>query len=134
MPKNYGNPPTLFNSRQYGFSQIVTAAGGTTVYLSGQVGWDASQQIVDAADLGAQARRSLANIEAALQTVGGLRDDVVSLRIYIVGEHIHNGTAVSAALRDFFHPDRLPASTWIGVAALANRDFLIEIEAVAVIE
>lgn len=134
MPKAYANPPTLFNSQQFGFSQIVTATSGTTVYLSGQVGWDANQQIVDKADLGAQARRSLANIDAALHTVGGSRDDVVSLRIYIVGEHIHNGAAVSAALRDFFHPERLPASTWIGVAALANPDFLIEIEAVAVIE
>ena len=41
---------------------------------------------------------------------------------------------IREALRAFFHPERLPTSTWIGVAALANPDFLIEIEATAVIE
>jgi 2-iminobutanoate/2-iminopropanoate deaminase len=60
--------------------------------------------------------------------------DVVSLRIYLVGEHIHKGAPVSAALREFFPADNLPTSTWIGVTALANPYFLIEVEAVAVIE
>lgn len=134
MPNAYTNPSTLFDSQQYGFSQIVTAQGGTTVYLSGQVGWDAQQQIVGQDDLGAQTQYALQNIETALQAVGGSRDDVVSLRIYLVGAHIHNGAPVSEALRTFFRPDRLPTSTWIGVTALANPDFLVEIEAVAVID
>lgn len=134
MPKAYINPSTLFNSQQYGFSQIVTSRGGTTVYLSGQVGWDAQEHIGEPDDLAAQARRALHNIELALQAVGGSRDDVVSLRIYLVGEAINNGTVVRAGLRDFFHPDRLSASTWIGVTELANPNFVIEIEAIAVIE
>jgi 2-iminobutanoate/2-iminopropanoate deaminase len=134
MPKHYLNPPSLFPSQQYGFSQIVATRGGTTVYLSGQVAWDAQRQIGDPGDLAAQTRRTLANLETAVQAAGGTRDDVVSLRIYIVGEHIQQGQVISAALREFFHPERLPASTWIGVSALANPDFLIEIEAVAVIE
>ena len=37
MPKEIINPPELFDSLQYGFSQIVTSSGGKTVYLSGQV-------------------------------------------------------------------------------------------------
>jgi len=37
MPKQYLNPKELFPSLQYGFSQIVTAHGDRTVYLSGQV-------------------------------------------------------------------------------------------------
>jgi hypothetical protein len=56
------------------------------------------------------------------------------LRLYIVGEHIHNGRAVREALLSFFPTDKLPASTWIGVTALASKDFLIEIEAIAVLE
>ena len=133
MAKTYLNPPALFPSQQYGFSQIVTSKGGTTLYLSGQVAWDAEQRIGDRGDLGVQTRRTLENIEVAVQAAGGTRDDVVTLRIYIVGEHIHNSRAVSEALRAFFHPDRLPSSTWVGVPALANPDFLIEIEAVAVL-
>lgn len=134
MPKEYVNPPTLFPSQQYGFSQVVTSRGGTTVYLSGQVGWDAQQQIGVPGDFAAQTRRAFANVEAALQAVGGSRDDVVSLRIYIVGDAMRHAQVVREELCAFFHPDRMPTSTWIGVMALANADFLIEIEAVAVID
>jgi len=134
MTKTYLNPPTLFNSQQYGFSQIVVAEGRKTVYISGQVGWDAQQDIGDPGDLGVQTRRALANLETAVQTAGGSRDDIVSLRIYIVGEHIHKAAPVREGLQEFFHPDRLPTSTWIGVPALANPDFLIEMEAVAVMD
>lgn len=134
MPKSYLNPETLFPSQQYGFSQIVTSRGGTTVHISGQVGWDARQDIGDAGDLHVQAVRALENIERAVVAAGGSRHDVVSLRIYIVGELIHNAGAVRESLLAFFDSKRLPTSTWIGVTALANRDFLIEIEAIAVIE
>lgn len=134
MPKSYLNPNTLFPSQQYGFSQIVTSRGGTTVYISGQVGWDAKQDIGDAGDLHIQTMRALENIERAVNAVGGTRHDIVSLRIYIVGEWIHNAGTVRECLLAFFDSNRLPTSTWIGVAALASRDFLIEIEAIAVIE
>jgi enamine deaminase RidA (YjgF/YER057c/UK114 family) len=134
MPKTHLNPPTLFDSRRYGFSQGVACRGGTTVYVSGQVGWDPDQQIVDAHDLGAQTRRALQNLEAAVQAAGGTRDDVVSLRLYIVGEHIHSSAPVGEALRGFFDRERPPASSWIGVTALARPEFLIEIEAFAVVD
>ncbi len=133
MPKEYLNPPTLFNSLQYGFSQIVTSQGGKLVHLSGQVAWDERQQLVGPGDLERQTRQTFQNINSALQTAGGTLTDVVSLRIYIVAEQMENTAPVSAALRDFF-PTNPPASTWIGVYALANPDFLIEIEAVAIVE
>jgi enamine deaminase RidA (YjgF/YER057c/UK114 family) len=60
--------------------------------------------------------------------------DIVSLRINVVGEHIHNGRAVREALLSFLQDDQLPASTWIGTPALASKDFLNEIEAIAVLE
>jgi 2-iminobutanoate/2-iminopropanoate deaminase len=132
MAKTCLNPPTLFDSQQYGFSQIVVAEGRKTVYISGQVGWDAKQNIGDPGDLGVQTRRALANLDTAVRAAGGTRDDFVSLRIYIVGEHIHKATPVREGLLEFFHSGRLPASTWIGVPALASPDFLVEIEAVAV--
>jgi hypothetical protein len=54
MSKTYLNPQALFSSQQYGFSQGVAALGKTTVYVSGQVGWNAIQQITDPADLVSQ--------------------------------------------------------------------------------
>ena len=134
MSKTYLNPQALFPSQQYGFSQGVATLGKTTVYLSGQVGWNAIQQITDPADLGVQTRQALENIEVAVAAAGGSRTDIVSLRLYIVGDHIHNAQAVREALLGFFPAANLPTSTWIGVSALASKDFLIEIEAVAVLE
>lgn len=133
MTKAYLNPPTLFNSRQYGFSQVVVAEGRRTVYCSGQVAWDAGEEI-GTADLGEQTRRALANVARAVGAAGGGLGDVVALRIYIVGDHIRNTAAVRQALLDTFDPDAQPATTWIGVTALANPEFLVEIEATAVME
>jgi enamine deaminase RidA (YjgF/YER057c/UK114 family) len=133
MPKEYLDPETLFPSRPYGFSQIVTAHGGKTVYISGQVGWDARQQLTGSGDLGAQTRQALRNIETAVRAAGGELADVVSMRIYIVGDRLEESRVIQEALLEFF-PDVRPATTWICVQALANPDFLIEIEPVAVIE
>ena len=134
MPKAYLNPADLFASQQYGFSQVIAAQGSTTVYLSGQVAWNAQQEIVHPSDLGAQTRRALENLETGVKAAGGTRTDIVSLHLYIVGEHIHNTRAVREALLDFFPQDKLPTSTWIGIPALASKDFLIEIEGVAVLK
>ena len=134
MSSEYINPDSLFDSQQYGFSQIVTARGGTTIYLSGQVAWDENQQIVGAQDFRAQVWQTFRNIEIALHAVGAGLEDVVSMRIYIQTEKVKDTHPVSVALKTFFPAGRLPATTWIGVQSLANEDFLIEIEAIAVLE
>jgi enamine deaminase RidA (YjgF/YER057c/UK114 family) len=135
MPKEYLNPKELFPSLQYGFSQIVvTYGGGKTVYLSGQVAWDGQQQIVGGDDLGAQTGQTLRNIDIAMQAAGGTLADVVSMRIYVVKEKLAETHHVSTALREFFPAEQAPATTWIGVYALANPDFLIESEAIGSIE
>jgi enamine deaminase RidA (YjgF/YER057c/UK114 family) len=134
MAKETMNPAELFPSLQYGFSQIVTASGTLTVYLSGQVAWDAAQQIVGPGDLRIQTRQSLENVKTAMEAAGGRLDDVVSMRIYIVESVLGESQHISEALRDYFSEDQAPATTWIGVRALANPEFLIEIEAIGVIE
>jgi 2-iminobutanoate/2-iminopropanoate deaminase len=133
MLKEHINPPSLFPSLQNGFSQIVTAQGGKTVYLSGQTAWDANKQIVGGMDLGGQTRQALRNVRTAVEAVGGTMADVVSLRIYVVNYKPEDAGAVGEALREFFSAEAPPASTWLGVTSLAVRDFLIEIEAIAVV-
>ena len=134
MPKQHLNPDSLFPSLQYGFSQVVVTQGGRTVYLSGQTAWDANRQIVGGTDLGEQTRRALRNVQTAVEAAGGTLADVVSLRLYIVNPRPGDAEPVGAALREFFPGDKPPASTWLGVTALAVTDFLIEIEAIAVID
>ena len=134
MPREYINPPDLFQSQQYGFSQIVKVTGGTTIYFSGQVGWDENQTLSGGGDLASQTRGAFENLQMAVQAAGGHMRDVVSLRIYIVNYRREEGAPISQCLREFFPPDALPVTTWIGVLTLARPELLIEIEAVAVLE
>ncbi len=134
MPKEHINPKNLFPSVQHGFSQIVTARGGKTVYISGQTAWDAKKQIIGGKNLGEQTRQALRNIRTAVEAAGGNLTDIVSVRIYVVNYNPLDAGPVGEAFREFFPGECPPASTWIGVSSLAVEDFLIEIEAIAVVE
>lgn len=131
MSKTSLNPDMLFNSVQYGFSQIVVAQGSRTVYFSGQVAWDESQNTIGENDLRAQVWQSLRNVETAVTTAGATLNDIVALRIYIVHDWTDKTTPVSEGLKEFF-PENPPTATWIGVQSLARPEFLIEIEGTAV--
>jgi 2-iminobutanoate/2-iminopropanoate deaminase len=132
MSKQYLNPPELFNSKQYGFSQIVITKPGRQVFISGQVAWDRDEQIVSN-DFEVQTRKAFENVQIAIEKTGGALQDIVMLRLYIVHYDAEKGAAVGTVLREFFGVKTPPASTWISVNGLANPDFLIEIEAQAVI-
>jgi len=134
MPKEYVNPNSLFPSLPHGFSQVVVASGRKMVFISGQTAWDVRKNIVGGDSLLEQARQALRNVQTAIEVTGGTLKDVVSLRIYVVNYQAENARAVSIALREFFSPENPPASTWIGVSALAVPEFLIEIEATAVLD
>jgi enamine deaminase RidA (YjgF/YER057c/UK114 family) len=133
MPKEYINPDNLFPSLQYGFSQIVVATGKKMVFISGQTAWDEQKNIVGKDSVLEQARQAFRNLEKAMESTGGTLKDVVALRIYVVDYQAECGTAVGTALREVFSANP-PASTWIGVSALADPEFLIEIEAAAVLD
>ena len=134
MPKTPINPESVFRSLEYGFSQAVLASGRQTLYLSGQTAWDAGQQNVGGRDLGTQARQAFMNVRRVVEAAGGTLDDVVSLRIYVVDYRPEHAAVVGSALRECFRGPTMPASTWLGVSSLAKPEFLIEVEAVAVLE
>ena len=134
MPKEYLNPNSLFSSLPHGFSQVVIATGRKMVFISGQTAWDARKSIVGGESVLEQARQAFRNLETAMEAAGGTLKDIVALRIYVVDYEAETGTAVGTALREFFSPENPPASTWIGVSALAVPEFLIEIEATAVLD
>ena len=133
MPKEYINPDSLFPSLPHGFSQIVTATGRKMVFISGQTASDARKNIIGGDSVLAQARQAFRNLAKAMEAAGGALKDIVALRIYVVDYQAESGTAVGTALREFFAANP-PASTWIGVSALAVPEFLVEIEATAVLE
>jgi enamine deaminase RidA (YjgF/YER057c/UK114 family) len=134
MPTEYINPNSLFPSLPHGFSQVVVATGRKMVFISGQTAWDAHKNIVGGDSVLEQARQAFRNLEKGMESAGGTLKDVVALRIYVVDYQAECGTAVGTALREVFPSEMPPASTWIGVSALADPEFLIEIEATAVLD
>ena len=129
MSRSVHIPDGIFDSRDYGFAQVVTIPTpfGDAVHVSGQVAWDADRKIAGAGDIGRQLEQSLKNLATALASVGATLDQVGALRLYIRQSHIHEAKAISAALRAAFG-NNPPCATWIGVQSLANEEFLIEVE------
>ncbi len=132
MNKKCINPKELFNSVQYGFSQIVVCNPGKMVFISGQVAWDENFQIIGENDLKIQTQKAIDNLKIAMESAGGTLDDIVMLRIYKVNYQSEEGAIISEILRQNFGVSP-PASTWINVKGLANEAFMIEIEAQAVL-
>ncbi|WP_104202911.1 RidA family protein [Billgrantia saliphila] len=124
------NPRGVPDTLQYGFSQAVMVKGGCRVLLSGQVGVDAHECLVGP-DLEGQAFAALDNIEAILGTLGGDLSDIVMMRIYIAEAARYDQEGVVKALRSRF-PQSPPATSWMIVSGLSEPEWLIEIEAEAV--
>jgi enamine deaminase RidA (YjgF/YER057c/UK114 family) len=125
------NPPGLREPTGR-YSQLVTATGTTTVYVAGQVATDAAGTLIGD-DLGAQARQVFANLRTALAAAGAGPAEVAKLTIYVVGFGPGSRDALLPELEAMFgeHP---PANTLLGVQALARPEYLLEIDAVAVLD
>lgn len=127
-------PVGLNPSKAFGYSQVVSATGGTHVFCAGQVSWDAEQNIIGPGDFRTQLATTLLNVEKALNAGGAKRADVTSLRIFVVDYDIEKLPVIGEELTKFFGEDNLPANTLLGIDKLALPDFMIEIEAFAVID
>ena len=131
MQRKVINPTSVFNSLQYGFSQALEVPPGRRIMLSGQVGVDAEERTVGPG-IAEQTTTALDNIEKVLAEVGGNLADVIMLRLYIVESVREQQEPIAQALRERF-PHNPPPSSWIIVSGLSLPEWLIEIEAEAVI-
>lgn len=116
-----------------GFSQVVVASGARTIYISGQVAMDAEGKLVGEGDLGAQTEQVMRNLGKALAAGGASFADVVKITTYVVDYKPEMRAVVGKARSPFFAGREPPASTLVGVSALALPGWLIEIEAIAVV-
>jgi len=134
MTKQYIQPPELFESTRFGYTQVVTSPPGTMLFIAGQGAFDSDFKLVGGSDLAMQATQALENLGHALRAAGATVSDVTSLRIYVVDYTPECAMAIGGALRGFFGDLPPPAQTLIGVQALGIPDMLIEIEATAVVD
>ncbi len=128
METKHVNPDTLLKPR--GYSHAVTVEGARKlVFISGQVAVDKEGKIVGA-DLKTQFKQAAENLVAALAAVGATTANVVKINTYIVN-YSQNDYAAMRETRASLFPGDPPASTLIGVQALAFDGLLVEIEAIA---
>ncbi|MFF8641190.1 RidA family protein [Streptomyces sp. NPDC015345] len=109
----------------------VVMGTGRLVAISGQLALDEDGDLVGEGDAAAQARQVFENLRRCLAAAGATFDDVVKLT-YFVTDMAHM-PAVRAARDAFLDPERLPAASAVQVAALVGSEFLMEIEAFAVV-
>ncbi|WP_345783678.1 RidA family protein [Xanthomonas sacchari] len=133
VPRQAIQPPALFSSRPWGFSQVVISEPGRMVSIAGQVAWDAGGR-KNAEGLEGQFRQALKQVCIAVEAAGGTSGDIQNLRIYI--PNLRSGSdadVLAKVLVETFGSENPPASSWIGVQALAQPEYLVEVEAMAVI-
>ena len=123
------NPDTI--AKPPGYTHVVEVTGpGKTIYIAGQLGFDVAGKLAD--DFHAQAMRAFENLKAALAAVGAGPEHIVKINNYIVD--IGNNIGAYREVRDrHLNMAAPPASTAIGVPALAREGALFEIEAIAVL-
>ena len=122
QPDGLATPPT--------YSHVVKA--GNTIYIAGQVAQDERGDLVGAGDFVAQATQVFENLGKALAAAGAGFEHLVKTTVYVTDPRYRE------LLRDvrsrYLGSDALPASTLVVVAGLALPEYLLEIEAVAVVE
>lgn len=132
MPKESLDPAGL--SAPPGYAHVVLVSPGKLAYISGQVSLNAKGEVVGEGDLGAQATQVYANINTALAAVGASFSDVVKLNTYVVNLQPEHAAIIRKARENLVPPGTPPASTLVGVTALARQEFMIEVEAVAMVK
>lgn len=125
MAIEFINPESVYTPPIY--SQCIRV--GNIIYLSGQVGRDKDNQIVSM-DVAEQADRAYQAIQQLLEAAGASMRNVVKLVVYLTKQE---DLGRVGPLRDKYFGDHRPCNTTVVVQALARPEYLIEIDATAVV-
>lgn len=118
--------------KSVGYSQVATVTGGKIVFVAGQVALDKAGNVVGKDDFRAQVQQVFENLKAAVEAAGGTFDDVIKLNSYFLDfSHLAEFRKVRDKYINLKNP---PASTAVQVSRLFRPEFLVEIEAVAVVK
>ena len=114
-----------------GYAQGIKVTGAQTIlFIAGQVAYTADGGAAHSGNFKEQARACLQCLKAQVEAGGGTMASIVKVNTYVTDIR-HR--ADYAAVREEFFGKKLPASTMVGVTTLAHPDFMIEIEAIAVL-
>ena len=126
------SPPQL--PPPVGYSHLAEITGGKIIYIAGQVALDASGNIVGKSDYRAQLEQVFLNLKTALEAAGASFKNVVKLNYYIVDAVDRSQFFAYREVRDkYVDTSNPPVATVVVVRGLVLPDFLVEIEAIAVV-
>jgi 2-iminobutanoate/2-iminopropanoate deaminase len=125
------NPKLPAPMRGGAYSSGVEAPSGRTVYVSGQVAFDAEGKVIGEGDIKAQTETVLEHVKTVVEEAGGSMEDIVKVTVFITNMGLYD--QIHEVRRRYFE-EPFPASSMVEVSALIDPRLLIEIEAVAVIQ
>ena len=133
MPFELLNPTGL--ERPVGYTHVAKVTGGSIVYVAGQAPFDEHGQVVGKGDFVTQFAQVIQNLKTAVEAAGGRPDQYAVLTIYITDlqAYINNKHALGGTYREVFGK-YFPAITLVEVVSLYNRDCMVEISGIAVID
>src|SRR5229473_929604 len=105
-------------------------ATGRLVFISGMTARRADGSIAGVGDIEAQTRQVCENIKAAVEEAGGALDDICRVDVYV--RNMEHFEQIHKVRREYFRPPA-PASTMVEVCKMTSPEYLIEINAIAVI-
>lgn len=121
----------VWQARGRGFQMAVAQHQGQAIHFTGQVAWDAAENIVGVGDVEVQARQCFRNIGCLLDAVGGDFTDIVSITAYFTDRA--QLPMIQKVRTEFLRADTAPASTSVMVAGLGHEDFLVELTPIAIV-
>jgi len=131
MPVQHLNPETLHSNPVF-TQAILVPSGARTLLIGGQNAVDRSFQVVGKGDVAAQSAQALNNLKAVLDAAGAGVEDLVKVTV-VIDQHADLRAAFGAWMSFWGTRSNPPTVTVLRVAGLANPDYLIEIEAQAVL-
>jgi len=116
-----------------GYTHVVVAHPGKLVFVSGQVANDPQGQLVGKNDLKAQTVQVFENLKTALAAAGATFNDVVKITWYVKAYKPDYLGMLREVRNQYVNQAEPPASTLVGVTSLFQDDYLIEVDAIAVL-
>ena len=126
------NPPDIYAPNKGIYTQVIKATGSQQIFLAGIVPFDHEQNIVGIGDMHVQVKQVLENIDRALTAAGAGRSDVVRINALATDVDVYISEGAPQVIE--FFGDTKPTSTTYQVPRLVHPDWLIEIEATAIID
>ena len=130
MPKVQIKSPKLRQPTGVFSHATAIEASGRLVFISGMTAHRLDGSIAGIGDITEQTRQVCENIKAAVEAAGGSMDDICRVDVYV--RNMEHFEQIHKVRREYFRPPA-PASTMVEVCKMTSPDYLIEINAIAVV-